>query len=320
MSPLEKPEQITRRDLMKGFATIAAVTAFGEATSLLHDSLHDDDDGEGGDDTQDDVEGTHFSDGTVYSPRFVNAELTQWYRRHGDEHLFRHLDLSQTAKLHDGQLQRLRSRRGGYRSNFTKKGIPEMMKSLEACKIVSRYFTESDLEKSSLAHVDEVNAFWRCRSIGMGNSSSPTNKPAFLRMMPGALKELKSISDAFQKKVQKAGLSSDWNVRFIVNSLVRTSEGTNAQLSGSSSDSPHTFGMGFDISNTRFDLVHKKDHAFMMIGSDKNVGQEIRDAAILTTLNCLLLEVLEDLHARKNIVLTYEGDSKHHYHVTSLKP
>ncbi len=132
--------------------------------------------------------------------------------------------------------------------------------------------------------------------------------------------ELKSISDAFQKKIHDAGLSSEWNVRFIVNSLVRASKGTNKQLPGASADSPHTFGMGFDISNIRFDLIHKKDNAFIMIGSGENAGQASRDAAILTTLNCLLVEVLEERHAHKDIVLTYEGDSKHHYHVTSLKP
>lgn len=308
---MKMPEEITRRGLFKGFAAAVAAVVVGEAANLAY---HHFDESEEEGEMPDDVKGTNFIDGTIYSPAVVSAELTRWYKRDGGP-LFKGLNFSEVRRLRATQLKGLEDNK----RNYTKEGVPALMCDLEDRGILDRCTNKDDIKKSSLAYVEEVNELWRCRGIGSGASSTPKNDPRFLRMMPGAVKELDVISEAFQEKIQDAGLSSVWSVRIIVNSVLRTSKGTNNELSNASDDSPHTFGMAFDISNTRFDLIHSESRAFMMLGEKSKDGQDSRDAAILLTLNYLLVQVLEEEHARKRIVLTYE-DKKNHYHITSLKP
>lgn len=308
---MEKPgEMMTRRNLMKGVVGAGIVTGVGmvgETAYKIYESLEDPEEPE----VPEAESGKHFADGTIYNPKHVDAQLDAWYKKHAGERLFKNLDFSETQKHRAEQLKRLEQ----YRANYTKEGVPALMKKLEAKGVLKRYATEEAIKKSSLAHVDEINEFWRCRGIGSGASSTPTNNPSFLRTMLGTADELNMIAKTFNKKVREAGLSLEWDVRMIIASLARSSKGTNAELSNSSDDSPHTFGMGFDISNTKFDIIHKTDKTFMMLGE----GDASRDAAIKTTLNYLLAQILEAEHAHKDIVLTYEP-KKHHYHITNLHP
>lgn len=308
---MQKPnEMMTRRNLIRGIVgagVVVGVGVAGETAYQIYESLENPEKPE----IPEAETGKHFADGTIYNPKYVDSQLDAWYQKHAGERLFANLDFSETTKHRADQLKRLEK----YRSNYTKEGVPALMNKLEGKRVLKRYATEDEIKKSSLAHVDEINNLWRCRGIGSGASSSPKNNPSFLRVMSGTADELNVIAKTFDKKVRDAGLSSDWDVRIIIASLARSSKGTNAELSNSSDDSPHTFGMAFDISNTKFDIIHKSDQTFMMLGD----GDPSRDAAIVTTLNYLLAQILEKEHASKDIVLTYEP-KKNHYHITNLKP
>ena len=308
---MKKLGELSRRDVLKGVLGTGIVVGAGYlvSTELL-------DDGEEVDKDPEPVDGTKFVDGTIYNPAHVDTKLSEWYKSHVGKPLFEHLTFETTKKEYAAQVDRLNKQ---HRRNFTKEGVPALMREWEKDGLITCYEAEENLKDSSLTLVEEMNSQWRCRGIGAGASTTPKNNPEYLRLMPGAATVLKDIGRLFQEKIKKSGLASEWQVRFVVNSLVRTSGKTNQELANASDDSPHTFGLGFDISNVRFDLIHVADKTFTMIGRGDGSTNKARDAAILTTLNHLLIQVLEAQHAAGKLVLTYEP-RRVHYHLTSKQP
>lgn len=262
-----------------------------------------------------------LADGTKYDPRGVDAKLTAWYQKN-DKRLFGNLQPAETIRAYAAQRKNLERRR----RNFTREGVPKLMRTLSEKGVIHRFSNLEEVEgilgKQFLTPVEEVNGFWRTRSIGSGAVSTPQNDLRYARLTPGSERVLRSIGERFQGKLREAGLAEEWDARFIVSSLLRTHEGTNRSLGGAASAvSPHTFGMGFDISNTRFDLIHKADKTFLMFGatSANAAPQSPRHVSILNTLNHLLIRVLEDAHAEGEIALTFEPE-RVHYHITSRTP
>ncbi|MEK9153920.1 MAG: DUF5715 family protein [Patescibacteria group bacterium] len=262
-----------------------------------------------------------FADGTKYQPESVARALSQWYKENQNKRLLANLKPAETQKVFQEQLNRLEK----YRGNFTREGVPALMQRLQTEKKIHQFRDKEEINgtlgKKFLVPVDEINALWRTRGIGSGAISTPKNDKQFLRLTNGTEAALRTIAERFQLKLTQAGIAQEWSVRFVVNSLLRTKNDTNQALGGAASnESPHTFGMGFDISNKHFDLIHNQDKTFLMLGSEdiQDSTETLKYTAIVNTLNQLIASVLEEMHAGGEITLTYEP-KRVHYHITSKR-
>ena len=229
-------EDPTRRKVLKGLAATAAIAG---GAAILSQKFK----------IPEEIvpEGQLFKDGTRYSPEHVEGKLSEWYRDNSGKRLFENLNFGKTQKRYAEQVKQLNQ---GRRTNFTREGVPDLVKKFLKEGRVHRFEDEKELEgplgKKFLVPVEEVNASWRCRGVGM--DASPKNNKSYLRLAPKTADALQRVAEKFQKKIVSAGLAEEWGVRFTVNSLVRTQDPTDKTLAVySSPDSPHLVGMGFDI-------------------------------------------------------------------------
>jgi hypothetical protein len=184
--------------------------------------------------------------------------------------------------------------------------------------------TAADVDSRSalylgLSEVNQVNAQWRARRVGrIPGDGHVSNDPRFMRLTQHAQGVLTLIGTEFQRALSEAGISNEWDVRFVVTDLLRTAGvgGTLGQLRAvtqASENSPHTYGIGIDISNQRFDIIHKQSKEFFMT----ETGPGASDIPLVGVLNSIMGRVLLNLHRQNRLVLTYEP-ATNHYHITAL--
>jgi hypothetical protein len=204
------------------------------------------------------------------------------------------------------------------KANQTVAGVFEHMRLLRESGQVVR-LTEEAIASAQLESVEKSTNLWVCEGIGGG-----TNKKEYMRLRPSAKKVLIEIATRFQKGLADAGLPNDFTVRPIVTSLVRTFDGTNKILTNAAPDSAHTYGLGIDLSDRRFQIVHKPTQTYITL--DDPLLRDNRDSErIHLIISRILGEVLMDLHVESNndeygykVVFTYEPNAVHH-HVSVLE-
>ena len=207
--------------------------------------------------------------------------------------------------------------------NLTSSGVVGELLRLEREKKLYR-ITKNDMDQNTDAYkrlsfkVAAANERWRCRGVGMGRVQSGRNDSRYLRLKPEAGAVLERISDEFQIQLQLSGLAEGWKIRPIINGILRSSgpSGTNKTIVGASPNSPHYYGVGFDISLSKFDVMNAHTKEFFMTSYAQE--DRITDAALVGKLNDILASVLKRMHDSGEFVLTFEPKADH-YHISAIR-
>jgi len=243
---------------------------------------------------------TRFADGTIYRPRATREKV----RSIGVSKLF-----SRSVPTFDMATLPVR--------NLTTSGVAAEVAKLS--RITNASVENNAPEYRALSFkVEAVGNGWRCRGVGTGTRQTGENDPKYLRLTPYAGKVLEAISSEFQKELKAAGLAEGWRVRPIVNGLLRSegSAGTNKSIIGASRNSPHTVGIGVDLSLSKFDIIHGGSKEFFMTSATQE--DRTADAALVRKLNDILAAVLVKMHG-KDFTLTFEPKTDH-YHISAIVP
>jgi hypothetical protein len=165
----------------------------------------------------------------------------------------------------------------------------------------------------ALTRISTVEENWRCRGVGMGSRRTPDNDPRYLRVTPYAEAILEEVTSKFQGALRAAELSQEWRIRPIVTGLLRSAGpgGTN-DIEGASDESPHTYGVGIDLSLSRFDIIRRLNQEFFMTSNSEV------DRDLVRTLSGILAGVLKKMHDNDKFVLTYEP-RRGHFHLSLVR-
>ncbi len=201
------------------------------------------------------------------------------------------------------------------RGNYSAEVIP-LIRSLPAAQF--RPVKQEDLPnlQRGWTRITAVTKRVRLRGIGSGRVDTPRNDERFQLVRNEAAPVYAEFVDRFEQGVRAAGIHPGWWVRPNVTSLLRTVDGTN-DVKGASQMSAHTYGIGFDISDKRFDVGYGNEFVTAQVAT-RDASQDRQN---LRTYNTIIRKILMDMHeekdasGRRRIILTYEPRAAH-YHVT----
>jgi len=174
-----------------------------------------------------------------------------------------------------------------------------------------RDFSAADklLEAGQLVFIERETNLWKLDSSILGKSR---DKKGLLYLTPYTKKILLEITREFQRKLREDyKLQNGWNVRVILNSLLRPTV-YNSKIKGSSKQSAHIRGIGFDIAHNRFEVYKWNEYVRVTnIRQDKQKVWVDVNIAMTQALVSVLYEVLDQFDSQWKIIFTKEWSHPH---------
>lgn len=158
---------------------------------------------------------------------------------------------------------------------------------------------------------------YRCRGIGqqgLGFIDPRRNDPELMYTYPHVSKLIENIEDKLNHELHSLGMPGRYRSRLIVTSSIRPDD---YSVNGNSDTSSHKFGVAFDLSRTRFDIVDTEKKTFysfpdcpVKTNEDAAFGVEEK---LEVTKNCFaaLSRVLLKMHNEDQIIVNDEPQANH---------
>lgn len=301
---LSSEEKIGRRQAirnMAGLAAASAIVATGVETAVRNPGIFN---GMNFSWWEKEEVGVVYKDGSIYSPKKVEKEFKKSFE----------MKLLKTKSLE--------TRVGLPRRNYTE----VVKKYLESELVTTKFPQLSEAELSRISkgadgkygQVEEVNETWRLRGVGSGAASTHINNMKYAWVAKETTQLISDLTKKFQQETSTF-LPKGWFIRPVINSLTRTKE-KNVLVPGASQLSAHLNGLGFDISETRFDIGFESGGKkyFSEVSRVSENPQVVQD--ILKALNNAWAKILLDAHNNEKTsvgaIITYEPKANH-YHITA---
>lgn len=163
-------------------------------------------------------------------------------------------------------------------------------------------------QRGELAPLKEYDSMhYRCRGVGISKGDQRKNDKDFLNVHPNMPAAIQEIDERLNEELAELGFPPNYWARLIITCGIRPVD-YNAKTKGSSPESAHTYGVAFDLSRRRFDIIDKNTGTFYDTPDELGVNQKHR---ITAQMYAALTRVLRKMSDEGKIFVNHESDHIH---------